>query len=216
MNIPRKQIKEFQKIFKEQYGEEISDKEAYESAHNLLGFVKTLYDIDLKDRERQLKLKKYPKGFHIKGEGYSCAICGNLISNEQTWYDKWGIKCLTCQKAIDKKVIPGSIAKDKDSWYSKYDLKDHFNINSSAMKRFIKEGILKPRIIRYDSGQPHVYLFLIKDNKNVLPPKELTKSRIVAEEKDDGTWHHIEPWYKFVDPFEHLKGYKIMDCIYVT
>jgi hypothetical protein len=24
-------------------------------------------------------------------------------------------------------------------------------------------------------------------------------------------WSHQEPWYKFFEPFEHLKGYKIMD-----
>jgi hypothetical protein len=214
MQITDKQIKEFQEIHKKEYGEDISKEEAYESAHNLLGFVKTLYDIDLKDKQRQLKLKKHPKGFHIEGNGYSCFICGNSISNEETWYDKWGIKCLTCQKAIDKKVIPASIAKNKDSWYSKYDLESRFNINHHAIKSFIKEGILKPRIIRHDSNRPHVYLFLIKDNKDTLPPKKLTESQTVKEVKKDGEeWFHSEPWYRFVDPFEHLKEYKIINYL---
>ena len=54
-------------------------------------------------------------------------------------------------------------------------------------------------------------IFLIKDNKGFLPPKHLTKSESVSEEREDGTWLLTEPWYKFVDPFEHLKDYKIMD-----
>ncbi|MCK4799331.1 MAG: hypothetical protein KAT05_18305, partial [Spirochaetes bacterium] len=175
-------------------------------------FAKLMYDQAIIEHKRKLKLKDNPKGFHLKGNGYTCFICKNSISNEETWYDKWGIKCLTCQKAIDKKIIPASLAKNDKSWYSKYDLESRFNIDRHIMNRFIKEGILKPRIIPNNSGKPHAYLFLIKDNKDTLPPKKLTESQMVKEVKEDGKeWFHLEPWYRFVDPFEHLKGYKIMD-----
>ena len=144
--------------------------------------------------------------------GYTCFVCKNSISNEETWYDKWSIKCLTCQKAIDKKIIPASVAKNNKSWYSKCDLESRFNIDRHAINRFIEDGILKPRIVPNNLGKPHAYLFLIKDNKDILPPKKLTKSHMVKEVKKDGKeWFHLEPWYRFVDPFEHLKGYKIMD-----
>jgi len=164
---------------------------------------------------RKRKLREFPKGFHLEGIGYSCAICSNSVSNEETWYDKWGIKCLICQKAIDRRTIPGSAAKNKDSWYSKYDLESDFNINRHALNRFIKQRILKPRIVPNASGQPHAYLFLIKDNKDTLPPKKLIKSELVKETIDGKEWFHSEPWYKFVDPHEHLKGYKIMDHLKV-
>ena len=62
-------------------------------------------------------MKDNPRGFHLEGIGYTCFICRNSISNEETWYDKWGIKCSTCQKAIDKKIIPASVAKNENSWY---------------------------------------------------------------------------------------------------
>jgi hypothetical protein len=58
---------------------------------------------------------------------------------------------------------------------------------------------------------------LIKDNKDTLPPKKLTESQMVKEVKEGGKeWFRLEPWYRFVDPLEHLKGYKIMDYLKFT
>ncbi len=214
MQVDEKMIERFQEIYKKEYNKDISREEAYESAQNLLGLVKLLYNQAVKDKKRKLRLEKEPKGFHLEGQGYTCFVCGNSTSDEDTWYDKYGIKCMTCQRAIDKKVIPASMAKNKNSWYSKYDLESRFNIDRHAMSKFIKTGILKPRIIRNENGSPHTYLFLIKDNKEVLPPKKLTESEVVVENVDGKEWHRIEPWYRFVDPYEHLKGYKIMDYLH--
>lgn len=76
---------------------------------------------------------------------------------------------------------------------------------------------LKPRVVPNNLGKSHAYFFLIKDNKDTLPPKKLTESHMVKEAKEDGKeWYHSEPWYRFVDPFEHLKGYKIMDYMRFT
>ena len=212
MELSDKPIKEFKKILEKKTNKEVSCAEAEEGAYNLARFAELLYGQAIKDHKRKLKLEKYPKGFHLEGNGYTCFICKDSISNEETWYDKWGIKCLICQKAIDKKIIPASVAKNENSWYSLYDLESRFNINRHTMKRFVKAGVLKPRIVPNDSGKPHVYLFLIKDNKDTLPPKKLTESQMVKEVKEDGKeWFHSEPWYGFVEPFEHLKGYKIMD-----
>ena len=212
-----KPIKEFQKIYKGKYKKEISWKDAQEEAYNLTRFTELIYDQAVVEHKRKLKLADNPKGFHLEGVGYTCFICRDSISNEETWYDKWGIKCLVCQKAIDKKIIPASAAKNENSWYSKYDLESRFNINQQTMKRFIKEGILKPRIISNTSGKSHTYLFLIKDNKDTLPPKKLTESHMVKEVAEDGKeWFHLEPWYQFVDPFKHLKGYRIMDHLKFT
>ena len=84
------------------------------------------------------------------------------------------------------------------------------------MNRFIKQGILKPRIVPGISGKPYVHLFLIKDNKDTLPPKKLTESHLVKETKEGKDWYHSEPWYKFENPHEVLKGYKIMDYLKIT
>ncbi|MFA6466768.1 MAG: hypothetical protein WCV71_02845 [Patescibacteria group bacterium] len=217
MGLSQDRIKEFKELLEKKTKKEVSWAEAEEGANNLANFFKLLYDQEVIEKKRQIRLEKEPKGFHLEGKGYTCAICKRPISDEETWYDKWGIKCPICQKAINKRIIPGSVAKNDNSWYSKYDLESRFNIDRYAIKRFIKEGVLKPRIVPSTSGRPHVYLFLIKDNKEVLPPKKLTESQLVKEIKEDGKeWLRLEPWYRFVDPFKHLEGYKIMEYLKFT
>jgi len=216
ISLSDKRIQEFKDIAEKKEGKEISWEEASEGAHNLARLADLMFDCWREDKRREKKLEESPKGFHLEGEGYTCFICGNSCSNEETWYDKWGIKCLVCQKAIDKKIIPASCAKNKDSWYSKYDLQSRFSIDRHAMNRFVKRGILKPRIVPNTTGKPHAYLFLIKDNKEVLPPKKLTESQMVKETKDGKDWYHSEPWYRFEDPKSVLRYYKIMDYLVIT
>ena len=124
-----------------------------------------------------------------------------------------GIKCLTCQSAIDKKKIPGSIARSRDNRYSPYELEDRFGIKTATQRKWVKEGILKARIVPTENGRVHYYIFLIKDNKDFLPPKNLTAPQSVREEREDGTWHRSEPWYRFCNPHEHLKGYGIIEYL---
>jgi len=209
-NLSKERIQEFKRIFEKKKGKKISWEEASEGAYNLVNFARVLFDCHIKDLRREKKLEENPKGFHLEGEGYTCSICRNSVSNKETWYDKYGIKCLVCQKAIDKKIIPATVAKNEDSWYSKYDLESRFNIDRHALNRFIKQGILKPRIVPNLAGKPHVHIFMIKDNKDTLPPKKLTESKMVKETIDGKDWYHSEPWYKFENPHKVLKGYKIM------
>ncbi len=216
MSLSEKSIEEFKEIYRKEYGKELSQAEAFEMANGLVNFFKLLVDQDNIDRRRKMRLKDEPKGFHIEGVGYTCFVCSDSISNEETWYDKYGIKCMTCQKAIDKHQIPATAASNKESWYSKYDLQSRFNIDHHGVKRLIKAGVLKPRIVPSATGTPHAYLFLVKDNKDTLPPKQLTESESVKESKDGKDWYHSEPWYKFVNPTEALKGYKIMDHLRVV
>jgi hypothetical protein len=220
MQLSDNKIQEFKEIYKREHGKELSDKEACEGAQSLTNFAELCFEMYKKDCVNKIKLDKKPKGFYLSelGDGtYSCLICHDYISGESGWYDKHGPKCLLCQKAINKKIIPASVARNDNIWYSQYDFESRFNINRHVMKRFVKEGVLKPRIVSASTGKPHVYLFLIKDNKDTLPPKKLTESKMISEVKEDGKeWYHLEPWYKFVDPFEALKDYKIMDYMRVV
>lgn len=206
-----KRIKEFKDIIEKESGKDISWEEASEGARGLMQLAELALKQALEEQKRKKKLEESPKGFHLEGIGYSCAICGNHISNEETWYDKYGIKCLICQKAVDKKIIPGSAVRDRESWYSKWDLESRFNIDRHALKRLVTAGILKPRNVLDESGRIHAQIFLIKDNEDTLPPKKLTDSHSVKETKDGKDWFTSEPWYKFVDPYKHLAGYKIMN-----
>lgn len=162
------------------------------------------------------KLKANPKGFHLEGAGYRCFICGDSTPEGDNWYDKYGIKCLVCQKAIDEGEIPASLAKDKDSWYSKWELDDRFHLKGPTLRKWIKEGIIKARAVSNFGKGVHVELFLIEDNKGFLPPKKLVESRAVNVREKGKDWITTRNWYQFVDPFKHLKGYKIMNYMRVV
>ena len=77
----------------------------------------------------------------------------------------------------------------------------------------IRQGVLKVRTVPREKKGTHFQLFLIKDNKDILPPKKLVESHNLKEEKDGQGCFRVVPWYKVFDPKEHLKGYKIMDYL---
>ena len=169
-----------------------------------------------KEKVREEKLKANPKGFHLEGASYTCFICGDHTPEGDNWYDEYGIKCLICQKAIDEGEIPASLARDKDSWYSKWDLERYFNLKSPALRKWVKDGIIQVRTVSNFGKGVHTELFLLEDNMGFLPPKKMLESHSVEEKKDGKTWYHSEPWYRFVDPFKHLKGYRIMEHMRVV
>lgn len=211
MKLSDDRIREFHEILKKKRGKDVTWEEAQEEAYHLARFAEVVYDIVQEDHRRENRLKKEPKGFLLDEVGYTCAICGRYTGENEAWYDKYGIKCITCQKGIDKKQIPASMAKNEDAWYSAYDLQSRFNIKSPTLRKWVRKGILKARSITNESGGTHVQIFLIKDNKDFLPPKKLTDSHTISEKKDGKIWCRSEPWYRFVDPFEYLKDYRIMD-----
>ncbi len=170
-----------------------------------------------KEKEDALakRLEENPKGFHKEGAGYTCAICQDHTAEGDNWYDKWGVKCLVCQNAIDKGEIPASLAKNRDSWYRKFDFDYYFNVKSQTLNKWIKEGIVIPRTISHYGEGIHTQIFLIKDNKGFLPPKKLIESKSGRFVKDGKEMTGIYPWYQCGDPHKILKGYKIMDYLRV-
>lgn len=187
-------------------------KDALEKAHNrtfsdsevdqAICDLQTLAEITLnlmqKEQYLKQKLEENPKGFHHE-EGGTCEICGELAKGEHSWFDKFGLKCTICQNGIKKRVIPGSIAKSKDSWYTRQELRSAFNLQGKLLKELIKSSLLKVRQIRNESNKIHLELYLIKDNKNMLPPKKLIKPRVATIEKDGKTYHTMEEWYEYAD-----------------
>ncbi len=201
---------ELKDILEKHAGREVTESELNESEFWLKQYAEVMYDIGLTEWKRKEKLKEFPKGFHLEGQGYTCAICRNSVSDQETWYDEHGVKCMVCQKAINDKIIPASVASDEDSWYSILDFEHSFFINRYGVRRLVKEGLLKPRIIPNASGRPHCQVFLIDDQKDVLPPKKLTKWPLIKFKKDGEDWYHSEPWIYHTNPMEALKDYKIL------
>lgn len=119
-------------------------------------------------------------------------------------------------RTIDEGEIPASLAKDKDSWYTKYDIESRFNVKGPALRSWVKKGIIKPRTISHYGKGVHYEFFLIEDNKDFLPPKKMVESQFASTTNEKGEkTSRSYPWYCFVNPVEHLKGYKIMDHLRV-
>lgn len=206
-----KEIQNIKDILEKDQGKEVTWEEATKAMWDIKNFARIMYEITSEEMRRQDRLKENPRGFHLDDAG-SCSICSGSASKENSWYDKYGLKCMSCQKAINTKIIPGSIAKDKESWYSKYDLASYFNIKGTDLNRLVKQSFLKDRIIPGEGKKVHFQMFLIKDNKDVLPPKKLLKSRTIKVMHKDEEYFTQEAWYEYADEklIKRLAKYKIL------
>jgi hypothetical protein len=123
------------------------------------------------DQKWKRKLEESPNGFHLTDGTYSCSICGDSITGETSWHDKYGHSCILCRDARRKRIIPVAAYKNRDSWYRMFEFENNWNVKSSTVRKFIQEGKLKARIVRFPNGRPHYYLFMINDNKGFLSLK---------------------------------------------
>jgi len=165
MQVSDESVQEFKKIYREKYGKELSDQEAYEAAQNLANFAELLYDCAKQDHFRKLKLKDHPDGYHLPdGEYYNCRICYSTISGPETWYREYGTTCVICKKAIDERVVPISVITDRDSWYDSHALKDKFGLHSSTVRKMIRTGELRARTIKNDEHD-YFQVFLKEENQ---------------------------------------------------
>ena len=180
---------------------------------NLMARIVT--DVVLKEMEDEEKLERFPDGFHYE-EKKACVICSRVVSGEHSWFDKHGLKCIPCQRALDSGIIPYELTQSKDSFYTAVQLELDFGLSGKLLKLWKKDGTIRSRIIpNLDGKGTHFELFLLSDNEKFLPPHELL--RIGGPVKEIGA-NGIEefvfyPWYCFVDPIEHLKDYGI--CSYM-
>lgn len=217
MKSEQHQIEELKASLEKEHGRPFSLEEATEAQRGMETLVQIVADIIYREVERKQKLTKFPKGFHLEDSG-TCGICNTPVSRETSWYDEHGIKCIHCQHAIDKKLIPLSVIKNKESWYSKIELELYFNFKWADLNRFVKQGILKKRTIPHEGKNVHFELYLIKENKGVLPPKKILKSRTVKMMKDGEEYYTQQYWYEFIDMkgLQRLQKYKIIDCLKET
>ena len=205
MSLSEKAIKEFQEIIKKEYGKEITYEEAADVGRNLVGFYKVLFDVYIAELKLKDQLKEYPKGFSLMdGKTYNCGICRDYIKDEQLWYDKWGKKCLACQDAVNKKIIPGRICYNDKYWYATWEFDTYFKLKSPTVRKLVRQSVLKARVV----PQTGFEVFLIKENVDVLPPKEVLKYVSMPVRDKENTFS-MTPWYEIYDPQKVLKNYKI-------
>jgi len=125
-----------------------TDNEYREVGENLIKFYTTLAEWEAEDRELQRRLEREPKRFAIPGECRTCPLCDGHIDDDM-WYDKWGLKCMACQDALNRKIIPGYVFRDyqKKRHVTAYTLTGIKNIHAAAIRKLVRQGKLKARAI---------------------------------------------------------------------
>jgi hypothetical protein len=137
--------------------------------HTYVQLARLNAEVEGKDNLRKKRLEKEPKGFAIPvGESYSCHICFTHIDSTNGWYDKYGFKCLDCQRAVDNGVLPPEVFEEENSWYTNWHVESEFHIPAPTIKKIVKQGILKPRIVTDDRGKDHAYVFMALENNDLL------------------------------------------------
>lgn len=204
-------IKEVQEHLEKIHGREFTRDEAWDEAAQLNLLVKNVFKHVQEELRRLNILKEQPDGFAFDKDGYGCHLCGHSAPVGHSWFDRWGLKCMDCQKGINDRTIPGYVVKYQDSWYSGVDLFSYFNLDRKECKSLIKAGVLKKRVILNSHGKLHMEFFLMADHKGVLPSKKLLKDRLVWEVGKDGNHTTTMPWFEFTDAalIKKLSKYKI-------
>lgn len=205
MKKKEKTRQEMRADLEKEYGPEQADK----MEQFLQTMAEIVVDIALEEQRRLDKLKESPGGFNMDKPGYSCTICGRPAAGENSWFDEHGLKCRLCQGGIDRKEVPAWLGEKRDDWYSAIELESYFSLKSVVLRQWIKKGLLANRVIKDDAGRVHLQVFLIEENKEMLPPKDLLKGGTIKETVNGREEFVFAPWYWFADPKEHLKGYRI-------
>ncbi len=188
---------------------------AYKCLNGLLGLEEICLDQWKEEQRWERKFQESPNGLRMEGR-YQCGICGHHeYEKGEYWRDKHGTKCQICKGAIDSGEIPATVASDEDSWYSTDEIEHAFAVKSKVIRRWVKAGILKAHTIARNEGERFPFQpFLIEENKDILPPKNLVRDRFVKERNKEGQWEfRNDPWFHYVNPAEHLKGYKILNLL---
>ena len=173
-------VAELKKILNKQ-GVTYDDESAYrEVAEQMVGFYTLLAEGEMEERQRRDKLKDKPKGFSLPGEGRTCPLCG-IHADEDLWYDKWGMKCMDCQDALDKKIIPGYIFRDSDG---EKHITDHtiswkLDVHGLTIRKLVRQGKLKARVIPKSGAM----VFLKKENPDLEEIIEVDKKERIMREK---------------------------------
>lgn len=198
-----------EKILEKANGKPASEDEVQEVQRFLEFLVDLTIDHVETEYKWKLQLEQHPNGFQLDGEGRNCPICNYPMGKGNSWFDKFGLKCVICQKALIDQVIPVSVLKNKDSFYTQTELTVFFNMKRRVSDCWIKKGIVSVRVIKGLDDKIHTRLFLLKDNKNFFPPKKLLRGIIHIQENGGRTEYVFGPWYYYCDPLKVLGKYGI-------
>lgn len=218
MKDDNKRKQELKQLMEKEHNREFSWEETSDMYDSLVRLAEIALVAAEEEKRKHDLLQEFPKGFHYNGERGKCEICDEEALGENSWFDKHGLKCMICQNAINHKIIPTTIIKDKGTWYTDHDLASFFNIGKKDLAQYIKNGFLKPRLIKTEKNKIHLRLFLLKDNKGILPPKKVVKGKIIKVDRNGEEYYTLGKWYEIedIDMLKKLAKYRIVECFTET
>lgn len=199
------------------HGTVITEEEAVKVLEFMDKMARLAIDQYTKEAEWKTKLRDFPEGYVFEISGYGCRICGG--STKGGWYDRFGLKCGLCQKAINQGIIPGEITSDKTLYYTEYEIDRDFSLTGKALTQWLRQGIIRARTITGENGKSkHYRIFLLDDNAGFLPPKAMLECHESVEvEKNGEVWQRSLRWYHCQeDPINYIKDYGISRYLKTT
>jgi hypothetical protein len=127
-------------------GVELENEEQYRKMQrDLYALAELTYDIYQVHKQFEARLEREPGGFQFPAAGRICKLCMGGGAGD-FWYDKMGMRCIDCQTAYVKKVIPGYAFTDKDNkrHIAETSLIVRYNAERKEIRKHIKEGVLTP------------------------------------------------------------------------
>jgi hypothetical protein len=131
------------------------------------GLAHIAYDMYQIHKQFEARLEREPGGYAFPADGRICKLCMGGGSGD-FWYDKKGMRCMDCQTAYIKKVIPSYVFTDRDNkrHITETSLVVRYNAEHKEIRKYIKDGVLKAR--RIDHGRyPPTLVFLKRENPNL-------------------------------------------------
>ena len=163
MQLSDKDYEQYKKILQKDGVHYDTEEDYREAIDNLVAYAELAYEVAKEEYRLQQRLKDEPKGFIFTGEGRTCPLCCRNVMGDM-WYDKMGQKCLNCQEAYKKKIIPGYVFNDSnnDRHIDASTLSWKYGLKLPTIRKLIRQGELKPRI-----GPNGPMIFLRSENPNL-------------------------------------------------
>lgn len=143
------------------------------TSNNLVQLAKLFGEHDGIEAMRKRRLDKEPDGFFLNDgkEGYTCGICSESISGENTWWDLRGTRCGDCQRNLKAGVIPLEIFEDDygyDVVIKSWNFRDDYGVHPSSVKKLRREGLLHGRDLKRADGTVYYTIYMVNENKEFL------------------------------------------------
>ena len=170
MAITDQSLQKYKEILERDSKRKWSDDEVRDAVERMTQFCTLIIDMYREEKQKERKLKEFPNGYHLEDRDgqYHCRICYRYIEGKDTWYDKYGLKCMDCQRNVDNDVIPGEICKDENLWFKNWQLKSDLGIHPQTAKKLVREGKLKVHNLLDSEGKTYFQVYLVSENKEFL------------------------------------------------